>query len=339
MSATIATTMPTTAVIYPLKFIDSMVAMKPAPLPLDIAKLLSDISKKLPASSVPPISSIHRTTTSGGSSAHRSSVGGGPRATTAPPPSLLTQQQKDDPAAKVRLLMNKLTDKNYDEYSNIILRTLTLYDITQENATEVLHIAMQNQFYVRIFAKLFAAILADSKLTDLFSATVATAIDAHITALAAPFEYVAQSDYEGFCKMNAAIDRRKAATNFFVHLAQAVGSDSKYVASLWDILTPVMALIAANLYNESIKNQMDELCEHVFMICTDAAFIAAYDAATFSVVDAVTGTEYKLFEFIEYLTTCSIKVQRGLTSKAKFKFGDAWDIIKKNPVVAATARA
>lgn len=306
--------------VYNLKFIESMVALKPAPLPLDIAKLLSDISKKLPASS--NVGAAASTNT------HRSSNNGryGRPVVTVMPP--LTQQQKEDPAAKVRLLLNKLTDKNYDEYSNIILRTLTLYDITAENAAEILHIGIQNQFYVKIYAKLFAAILADTKLVSLFSGAVTATIDAHMAALSAPFEYVAQSDYDGFCKMNAAIDRRKSTTNFLVHLAQ-LGSISYDI--IGRIAAQILTKIAAELYDESIKNQMDELCEHIFTICTNAGFVAAVVAATIpatNYTEPVTGTEYTLFDFIGYLTKCSIKTQKGLTSKAKFKFNDTYDAIK-----------
>jgi hypothetical protein len=240
-------------------------------------------------------------------------------------------QAKDDPAAKVRLLLNKLTDKNYDEYCNTIIRTLTLYDITSANATEIINSALSNQFYIKMYARLYAAILAEPRLTPLFRPALDEFIATFKAAIAVPLVYVTPNEnYDRFCEMNVEIARRKATTEFMVNLAH---TGTIPYSDVFDVVRAVLRATADKLYDETAKAWLDDLCEHAFIICTDRDVMGAWqsselrDVAVF-VDEAGAGAEYNLVGFIGFLTKCSIKVQRGLTSKSKFKYADTFDAMK-----------
>lgn len=324
-----------TAAVYDLQFMREMAQHLPyEPLPVPAQTMLRDISKILPASTAGLPARTAATPGQLFGNVKRRQPGGTTAASGAhhpatPPPTVLTQA-KDDPAAKVRLLLNKLTDKNYDEYCNTVIRTLTLYDITDANAAEIIAIALSNQFYIKMYARLYAAILAEPRLTDRFRAALDRFIDAFKTAIAAPIVYVTPNEnYDRFCEMNAEIARRKATTEFLVNLAH---TGSIPYTDVFDIARTVLDATAARLYDETAKPWLDDLCEHAFLICTDKEVVGAYqgsdlrDRVTFA--DSETGAVYNLVGFIGFLTKCSIKVQRGLTSKSKFKYADTFDAMK-----------
>lgn len=313
--------MTVTAAIYDIKFIRELANRVPyEPLSPEVKMTLQDISRQLPAS----IASYSRTTTA-------SSLFGGKksRQPTTPPPTVLTPA-KDDPAAKVRLLLNKLTDKNYDEYCNTIIRTLTLYDITAANADEIISIALNNQFYIKMYARLYASILADSRLSVIFRPSLDQFINTFKTSITIPIVYVTPNEnYDRFCEMNAEIAKRKATTEFLVNLAN-IGAIS--YDEVFDVVQSILHAVAARLYDETAKAWMDDLCEHVFIICTDKDVVSAYQASTrrdgTAFMDNETGMTYNLVGFVGFLTKCSIKNQKGLTSKSKFKYTDTYDAMK-----------
>lgn len=317
--------------VYDMQFFREIAQHPPYdPLPAPVITMLRDISKILPASVA--TSTARAPAASGGQlfGTVKRRPAGGATSAAAPPPTVLTQA-KDDPAAKVRLLLNKLTDKNYDEYCNTVIRTLTLYDITATNAVEIINIALSNQFYIKMYARLYAAILAESRLTGLFRQALDEFIATFKTAIAAPLVYVTPNEnYDRFCEMNVEIARRKATTEFLVNLAH---TGSIPYSDVFDIMRAVLDATASRLYDETAKAWIDDLCEHVYLICTDRDVVRAWQESDLR--DSVTfadsgegGTSYTLVGFIGFLTKCSIKVQRGLTSKSKFKYADTFDAMK-----------
>lgn len=246
-------------------------------------------------------------------------------------PIIGTSDQTQSPLTKIRLLLNKLTDKNYDEYSVRILRAISLYELTKEMCEEIFNISASNNFYVKIYAKLFAQMVEKNTLLK----TILDEKVAHFMDNLNNAQYVDQSNYDAFCKMNDSIDKRKALSLFFIHCAQNNILDLQVMV---DLLTKLLQKIAQGLYDEQSKMFMDEVCEHVATFCNGTVINAIRYYVNTRVIyqihvniESNLVTSMDLLEFICYLSKCSIRTHKGLTSKAIFKFGDIATLIKNTP--------
>jgi len=224
---------------------------------------------------------------------------------------------EDSPASKVRLLFNKLTDKNFDEYSQRIMRTLTLYGVDEDIANTIFSMASGNNFYVKIYAKLFA------QLAEQFD-QIRETLNKNVDEFLAKFdhiEYADQADYTRFCKLNEAMDRRISTSLFFGHLAKNGVLD---YAVLVKIIVALAGRVARTMSDEAFKNEKDELSEHISMLLDrDVIQYIRSTGAAPVVADDVT-----LFDFIQTVSTYTIKTHKGMTSKSIFKFRDIHNLIK-----------
>ena len=235
--------------------------------------------------------------------------------------SQMKNKPEETPLIKVRLLLNKLTDKNFDEFSDKIMRILNLYGLDNELAINIFHILANNQFYVQIYAKLYVILINKFEIMN-------TILTNNINSFFDKFkdiQYVGQTDYLLFCKMNEDMDSRKTLSLF---LSQLNKNNVINTPTILHLIVGLLNTIAQSIDHEKYKNLMDELCEHVFILL-NIEIIRHIKTQQINMTIQYKLKEYDIFEFIHFLSVSSIKEYEGLTSKSKFKFGDTYQIIKQ----------
>lgn len=221
----------------------------------------------------------------------------------------------------IRVLLNKLTDKNYIDMVNKI--TDELNKMIEDNISEeefghvssiIFDIASTNRFYSKIYAELYA------DLSTKYSVVKAT-YEAQLqkfTDLFNNIEYVdADKDYDRFCEINKVNEKRKALASFYINLML------NGVISKKEIMTITRNLLA-NVYEfiqlEDKKNEVDELTETVSLLYKKELY------------DEDDGEEYNLIEgftikeIVEKVANSKVKDYKSLTNKSLFKFMDLIDM-------------
>jgi hypothetical protein len=216
------------------------------------------------------------------------------------------------------------------------MRTLNIYDVDETMATEIFNISSNNKFYVKNYAKLYAQMVTTFE-------TCRAVLDKNIDCFLDNFNninHAEQSDYSAFCKMNEAMDRRKSLSLFFIYLTKnGVVNPSILVKIIQEILQK----ISDGLYDEKSKNTMDEFSEHIFNLLDKDTLVYIQSLNNLPTIkinnqNKVLGLDTNhinqsnnvtsIFDFILFVSKCSIKTHKGLTSKVIFKFGDINNVVQ-----------
>lgn len=127
----------------------------------------------------------------------------------------------------IRGALNKISIKNYDTNSNIIvekLREINGSESTSEEdiknvAVNIFEIASTNKFFSEIYANLYKRLM--DEFHDMFSSILDVCIQG-FTEKIKSIQYVDQNtNYDEFCKYNKENDKRKATSVFITNLVKA----------------------------------------------------------------------------------------------------------------------
>ena len=114
--------------------------------------------------------------------------------------------------------LNKITEKNYDTISNNLFEKMT-DDLVDNNKSEIakhiFEIASTNKFYSKVYARLFNDIIMRFDfMRDIMINNFNIFIEVFDTIDSAD----PNTDYDKFCNVNKANEKRKALSQFFVNL-------------------------------------------------------------------------------------------------------------------------
>ena len=211
----------------------------------------------------------------------------------------------------IRLLLNKITDKNYSDIKNKIIESIpenNLDEITQIGAI-IFEIASTNRFYSKLYADLYCELMKKfeimkDKFDDCFS---------RFTDLFNIIEYVDPNvDYDKFCKINKDNEKRKALSSFFMNL-MTNGILTK--AQIVNILTVLLNQINTYILEENKKNEVDEITENVAILYTKEIMES-------SELEECKIDKLSVSDFIEVIANSKVKSYKSLTNKTIFKFMD-----------------
>ena len=218
---------------------------------------------------------------------------------------------------QIRLFLNKLTDKTFLDMREKIMEKLNAVCESTNNpedfikiGTMIYDIASANKFYSKIFADLFSELLTIySWLQPIFEEKHQTIMSQYQNILYCDPE----KDYDLFCDMNKANEKRKAITTFFVNLALngIVQKDSMVL-----LLRNLLGLISEFVNIPEKKNEVDELTENVAILYNK------------DILDSVKETDEYLIDgktIVDTVTAfakCKAKDYVSLSNKAIFKFMD-----------------
>lgn len=168
---------------------------------------------------------------------------------------------------QIRLLINKLSDKTYLDIREKLIEKIDFIwseNLTVEQqlkvATIIYDISSTNKFYSRIFADLYAELLTlYSWLMPVFDEKYTNIMTQYQN-----IEYVdPESNYDGFCDMNKANEKRKAVTTFLVNLA-----NNRFIKKdgIIKLLAKLLLIVNEFISKPDKKNEVDELTENIAIL-------------------------------------------------------------------------
>ena len=218
----------------------------------------------------------------------------------------------------LRNSLNKISDKNYDSQSGIVMDTLDEISkneaFTEEENLKVsktiFEIASTNKFYSSIYAELFKDILARFKsMNDVFL----NKFDSFLTL----FEEIEASDpnkdYNNFCVINKNNENRRALSMFFVNLMKQKIVDKNAIVN---IIQNLQKKLTTMLEQEDSKSQVDEISETLFIFITNA-YKELYECEEWSMISSC----------VENISKLKLKSCPSVTNKCIFKHLDILDEI------------
>ena len=217
----------------------------------------------------------------------------------------------------IRTYLNKITDKNFDDFCPKIMELLeciisgTTEDIKQVSLA-IFDIASTNRFYSKIYADLYTKII---KKYDVMKGSFEESLN-NFSELFNVIEYVDPNvDYDRFCKINKDNEKRKALGAFFINLSI---NGMIPLATIQNITRTLLSQIYKYISEENKKNEVDELTENVALFYKKEFYD---NNVKYELIEG-----YTITEIIERIAISKVKDYKSLTNKTIFKFMDMIDM-------------
>lgn len=224
----------------------------------------------------------------------------------------------------VRVLLNKLTNKNYGTMIELI--TVEIDNIAQSDSDAdgecnigitskqkigeiIFEIASSNRFYSETYAELFCELI---KRYPTYNDILQTNIDIFIEMFSTIKFVDPNEDYDLFCQNNKLNEKRKALAAFFVNL---MNNGLVHIDVIAGILNTLLSQVFSGMRDEDKKSENDEIFETVGILFKSV--VEHQSAPTLSV-----GDSYTAVEFINHVTTLKTKTTPGISNKSIFKCMD-----------------
>ena len=212
--------------------------------------------------------------------------------------------------SEIRGALNKISTKNYDTNSTLIvdkLHILTSEEEIRTVAKNIFDIASTNKFFSDIYAKLYKKLL--SEFPEIFENILETCIQGFANTVKT-LQYVDQNvNYDEFCRYNKENDKRKATAVFITNLAKEgvipISKVNQLVVELLDILVPYMT-------EPNKMNEVEEITENIYLLITSEVMR-----------DSISEMKPR----IEQLANIKPKELPSMSSRAIFKYIDIMEKI------------
>ena len=243
----------------------------------------------------------------------------------------------------IRSYLNKLTDKTYTTmFTNILKEISDLFaastdDTSDEHNTvavmnrvalSIFNTASSNAFYSEIYARLFRDLMAQETAS---SATVTAGpyavfrdlFERNLASFMSLFETIEYCDpkknYDKFCDINKANEKRKAMSLFIVNLMKNGIVEKTQVVAL---MRQIQELASSNMRQEGKTNEVDELTENLYIMVKHSHAVLAAAA------DAEVAESFKArVEQITEISKLKLKSKPSITNKTIFRHLDMLDEI------------
>lgn len=228
---------------------------------------------------------------------------------------MVTEEEKESIVVMIRILLNKLASKNFEETKNKILQAMLGSATGARETSELLsvmdlifEIAAANKFYANLYAELFACIVGA------FPGVFLDKIQERLLAFRSQFEDIQMGnpdeDYDAFCALKKINDRRIFMSAFYLQLLK-VGLIP--LPNYIDFLEFLLSEITDNLNVSHKKDRISQFSEN---------FFAAFDKTRLELQE-------RFGMRIQRISGYKVKDYKGLTSKTIFTFLDIVSPSKK----------
>lgn len=240
----------------------------------------------------------------------------------------------------IRSYLNKLTDKTYTTmFSNILKEITDLFAASTDDTSEehntvavmnrvalsIFNTASSNAFYSEIYARLFRDLMAQDNGIGSPYAVFRELFERNLASFMSLFETIEYCDpkknYDKFCDINKANEKRKAMSLFIVNLMKFGIVEKTHVLAL---MRQIQELMYSNIRQEGKTNEVDELAENLYIMVKHSHAVLAESTAK----------ETELAEMfknrVEQITEISklkIKSKPSITNKTIFRHLDMLDEI------------
>jgi chorismate mutase len=240
----------------------------------------------------------------------------------------------------IRSYLNKLTDKTYTAMlSNILKEIAALFTASTDDKSEehntvavmnriassIFTTASSNSFYSEIYARLFRDLMAEyAVFREIFEKNLAS-----FMSLFETIEYCdPKKNYDKFCDINKANEKRKAMSLFIVNLMKNGIVEKKHVLA---IMRQIQELMYTNMRQEGKTNEVDELAENLYIMVKHSHSVLKTATATVTATASADTEVAELFaqrlEQIVEISKLKIKSKPSITNKTIFKHLDMLDEI------------
>jgi hypothetical protein len=233
----------------------------------------------------------------------------------------------DNEIDKIRLHLNKLSDKTFLEMKEKIIQiidTIVKNEEFNEHYIEkinvvVYDISSSNKFYSKIYADLYTYLLNSY---DWMKQFFEDKLDNYIDNFNNIEFFDADKDYDKFCEMNKKNEIRKAHTQFIVNLSSS-GVVSKLVVAKY--LRQLMVLVMDMINASDKKNEVDELTENIAILYNKEMLEEIQDLEDYDEYLVLINNK-TICDTITMLAKCKVKDYKSLSNKAIFKYMDLIEI-------------
>lgn len=180
------------------------------------------------------------------------------------PTAIIREEVKVNPFTAIKLLLNKVSPKNYFECIDKLTEMITPFKEEQEFqkvAELVFETASTNRFYTSLYADIYSHLMTINptistefyKFYETFYGTFLARFDAIV--------YVdPNTDYDQYCIMNTANEKRKAISTFIGCLMKNGTVPGEHVAS---ILATLLDKTEIYIKETDKVNEVDEIVENI----------------------------------------------------------------------------
>lgn len=246
----------------------------------------------------------------------------------------------------IRSALNKLTDKTYSTMlSNILKEISALFTASSDDASEehntvavmdrvassIFNTASSNAFYSEIYARLFHDLMSKETEPGHEQYSVFRGIfEKNLASFMSLFETIEYCDpkknYDKFCDINKANEKRKAMSLFIVNLMK-IGIVEK--TQVLGLMRQIQELMYTNMRQEGKTNEVDELAENLFIMVKHShmVFTGRSGAAGSALDPEIVESFQSRVEQITEISKMKLKSKPSITNKTIFKHLDMLDEI------------
>jgi hypothetical protein len=242
----------------------------------------------------------------------------------------------------IRSYLNKLTDKTYTTmFSNILKEITDLFvastdDTSEEHNTvavmnrvalSIFNTASSNAFYSEIYARLFRDLMAQEQGSGGPYAVFRELFERNLASFMSLFDTIEYCDpkknYDKFCDINKANEKRKAMSLFIVNLMKFGIVEKTQVLAL---MRQIQELMYSNMRQEGKTNEVDELTENLYIMVKHSHATFKADAAATTDTDAAESFKTRVEQITE-ISKLKLKSKPSITNKTIFRHLDMLDEI------------
>ena len=241
----------------------------------------------------------------------------------------------------IRSYLNKLTDKTYTAMLTNIMKEITgLFEACENDTSEehntltvmnrvassIFTTASSNAFYSEIYARLFQDLMAKEAEPDHAEyAVFRNVFEKNLESFMSLFDTIEYCDpkknYDKFCDINKANEKRKAMSLFIVNLMKIGIVEKLQVLAL---MKQIQELMYSNMRQEGKTNEVDELAENLYIMVKHSHAVlkdrTSNDPETIELFNT-------RVEQITEVSKLKIKSKPSITNKTIFKHLDMLDEI------------
>lgn len=183
------------------------------------------------------------------------------------PTSILSEENKVNPFTAIRLLLNKVSPKNYLECVDKLTRMIEPFREEHEVrqiAELVFEIASTNRFYTSLYANIYSHLITSSgSATDVnnhFYKYYETVYGSFLAQFENMIYVDPNTDYDQFCVMNTANEKRKAFSTFLGCLMKNGIAPREHIDT---VLRTLIEKTEGFISEPTRVNEVDELVENI----------------------------------------------------------------------------